>query len=224
MGAASHNGRVSNDRLPDWLQPVPERIGDLTMAALTRVPAPPEDARPAAVLVLFSDGERGPEVLLTRRGSRLRHHAGQISFPGGGSDADDDGPVDTALREAHEEVGLDRDTVDVFGQLPTLWLPPSNFAVTPVLGYWTDPMGLQSTSDFEVDEVLHQPIAELVDPARRYSVTHPSGWVGPAFDVGLEVPLWGFTAGIIDRLFQAVGWAEPWDETDHRELPPEVWQ
>jgi len=219
-----HNGAVSNDRLPDWLRPVIERIDGLTMSTLTRVPAPPDDARPAAVLILFSDGATGPELLLTRRGARLRHHAGQISFPGGGSDPEDDGPVDTALREAHEEVGLDRSTVEVFGQLPTLWLPPSNFAVTPVLGYWTDPMGLRSTSDFEVVEVLHQPIADLVDPTNRFSVTHPSGWVGPAFDVGLEVPLWGFTAGIVSRLLEAVGWDRPWNVDDHRELPPEAWR
>jgi len=224
VGAARHNGAVSNDRLPDWLQPVAERIDGLTMSALTRVPAPPDDARPAAVLILFSDGTAGPELLLTRRGARMRHHAGQISFPGGGSDPEDDGPVDTALREAHEEVGLDRSTVEVFGELPTLWLPPSNFAVTPVLGYWTDPMGLESTSDFEVVEVLHQPIADLIDPANRYSVTHPSGWLGPAFDVGLEVPLWGFTAGIVARLLEAVGWEQPWNVDDHRELPPEAWR
>lgn len=224
MGAAGHNGQVTNDLLPDWLHPVAERIGDLTVSALTRVPAPPANARPAAVLVLFSEGTLGPELLLTRRGSKMRHHAGQISFPGGGTDPEDAGPADTALREAEEEVGLDRSAVEVFGELPTLWLPPSNFAVTPVLGYWTDPIGLQSTSDFEVHEVLHQPIAQLVDPARRFSVTHPSGWIGPAFDVGLEVPLWGFTAGVISRLFEAVGWEQAWDESDHRELPPEAWQ
>jgi len=223
-GMTGHNGGVSEHRLPDWLRPVADRAGGLTMEALTRVPTPPADARPAAVLMLFADGRRGPEILLTRRGADLRHHAGQISFPGGGADPGDTGPADTALREANEEVGLDPATVDVFGELPTLWLPPSNFAVTPVLGYWTEPAELASTSEIEVVEVLHQPIAELVDPAHRFSVTHPSGWIGPAFDVGLDVPLWGFTAGLVARLFEAVGWERPWDASDHRELPAAAWQ
>ncbi len=219
-----HNGGMSTDALPDWLRPVAEGLDTVTAQALTRMPDPPADARPAAVLMLFSDGPAGPELLLTRRGSRLRNHAGQISFPGGGTDPGDGGPVGTALREAQEEVGLDPSTVEVFGTLPTLWLPPSNFAVTPVLGYWTRPVELSSASDFEVREVLHTPIAELVDPARRYSVTHPSGWIGPAFDLGLEVPLWGFTAGVISRLFEAVGWEQPWDASDHRELPAEAFR
>lgn len=206
--------------VPDWLQPVVTAAGELSATTLSpNGHTPPADARPAAVLMLFADGADGPEILLTRRGSRLRNHAGQISFPGGRSDPGDTGPVDTALREAQEEVGLDPSTVEVVGVLPTLWLPPSNFAVTPVLGYWREPMVLGSTSDFEVREVLHQPIASLVDPANRYSVTHPSGWVGPAFDVGLPVPLWGFTAGVVARLLEAAGWDQPWDAADERPLP-----
>ncbi len=210
--------------LPDWLLPVKESLGTVTAKRLApNSPEPPADARPAAVLILFADGLQGPEILLTRRGTTMRNHAGQISFPGGGSDPTDTDAVGTALREAQEEVGLDPTTVEVIGLLPTLWLPPSNFAVTPVLGYWHTPEPLVSTNEHEVVEVLHQPIRELVDPANRYSVTHPSGWVGPAFEVGATVPLWGFTAGIVARLFEVVGWDEPWNTGDHRPLPDGAW-
>ncbi len=210
--------------LPAWLHPVVDSLDQVTRARLSpKSPAPPADARPAAVLILFADGADGPELLLTRRGASMRHHAGQISFPGGGRDPGDEDAADTALREAQEEVGLDPASVVVIGTLPTLWLPPSNFAVTPVLGYWRAPQPLSSTSEHEVVEVLHQPVRELLDPSNRFSVTHPSGWVGPAFEVGAEVPLWGFTAGVVSRLFEVVGWDEPWDPDVRRPLPEGAW-
>lgn len=208
------------DDLPPWLRPLAEMASSVEAEQLApRFPHAPADARPAAVLICFADGPEGPELLLTERAATLRNHAGQISFPGGRTDPEDDGPVATALREAQEEVGLDPSEVVVFGTLPTLWLPPSNFAVTPVLGYWTKPRPLEPVSAAEVGHVLHHPIRNLVEPANRFSVEHPSGWRGPAFEVGTEVPLWGFTAGVISRLFEAVGWAQPWDDSVTRALP-----
>lgn len=205
-------------RVPAWLQPLADILDSVEAEQLApKFPHPPADARPAAVLLLFSDGEHGPELLLTERAATLRNHAGQISFPGGRKDDSDPDVVFTALREAEEEVGLDPRTVEVFGTLPTLWLPPSNHAVTSVLGYWTEPKILQPVSTAEVNRVLHTPLDLLIDPDRRYSVVHPSGWRGPAFEIGSQVPLWGFTAGIISRLFERLGWGEPWDES--RELP-----
>ena len=208
------------DGLPPWLRPLAEMASSVEAEQLApRFPHPPEDARPAAVLICFADGPEGPELLLTERAATLRNHAGQISFPGGATDPGDDGPEATALREAQEEVGLDPTEVLVFGTLPTLWLPPSNFAVTPVLGYWTAPRPLEPVSAAEVGHVLHHPLRNLVEPANRFSVEHPSGWRGPAFEVGTDVPLWGFTAGVISRLFEAVGWEKPWDESLTRPLP-----
>jgi 8-oxo-dGTP pyrophosphatase MutT (NUDIX family) len=215
---------MSRSDLPEWLHPVADVIEHVSAKRLApNTPAPPDDARPAAVLVLFAEGIDGPELLLTRRGAAMRTHAGQISFPGGGADPADANAAGTALREAHEEVGLDPATVEIIGTLPTLWLPPSNFAVSPVLAYWRTPEPLVSTSEHEVVEVLHQSIRELLDPANRFSVAHPSGWVGPAFEVGAAVPLWGFTAGIVARLFEVVGWDEPWDTADRRSLPEGAW-
>lgn len=206
--------------LPSWLQPLAELADSVQAEQLApRFPHPPDDARPAAVLICFADGVDGPELLLTERAPTLRHHAGQISFPGGACDPGDADPAATALREAQEEVGLDPAEVVVFGTLPRLWLPPSNFAVTPVLGYWTAPRALEPASPDEVGRVLHHPIGALVDPDNRFNVEHPSGWQGPAFEIGTEVPLWGFTAGIIARLFERLGWDQPWDTSDVRPLP-----
>lgn len=217
-GSSSPGGVA--DGLPEWLRPLAELAGSVQAEQLApRFPHPPADARPAAVLICFAEGPDGPELLLTERAPTLRNHAGQISFPGGACDPGDADAAATALREAHEEVGLDPAEVTVFGTLPTLWLPPSNFAVTPVLGYWRSPRRLAAVSAAEVGRVLHHPLHLLVDPERRFSVEHPSGWRGPAFEIGTEMPLWGFTAGIISRLFEGLGWAQPWDESVVHPLP-----
>ncbi len=214
---------MTGEGLPDWLRPLAELAGSVEAEHLApKFPHPPANARPAAVLMLFADGVDGPELLLTVRASTLRNHAGQISFPGGASDPEDTDAVATALREAEEEVGLDPQSVDIFGQLPTLWVPPSNFAVTPVLAYWRDPKQLHPVDTAEVGAIIHHPIRHLTDPTRRFSVVHPSGWRGPGFEVAGEVPLWGFTAGIISRLFERLGWEQPWDDSITRPLPEDM--
>src|SRR6201999_3317435 len=106
--------------------------------------------------------------------------------------------------------------VHVFGELPELWLPPSNFAVTPILGWWQEPGRLEVVSPDEVHDIHRVPISELLDPANRISVRHPArgGWTSPGFLIGTDhdVILWGFTGGIIARLFDFLGWTLPWDE------------
>ncbi len=208
--------------LPDWLQPVREGALAMTARDLTSF-VPPEDAetREGAVLLLFGEGQTGPDVLLTERAHDMRSHPGQVSFPGGSVDPGDPGPEATALREAEEEVGLDPAGVDVFATLPQLWLPPSNFAVTPVLGWWREESPVTVVDPREVHAVYRVPVAELLDPQHRISVRHPSGWRGPGFLIGADkdLILWGFTAGIIARLFDYVGWSRPWDDSEERELP-----
>lgn len=212
--------RIQSDAtVPGWLAPVAELADTVRpdqMAPLLW--DPPANARPAAVLVCFADGVDGPELLLTERSNQLRNHAGQISFPGGASEPGDDGPAGTAVREAREEVGLDPESIAVLGTLPARWLVPSNFAVTPVLAYWQDRHPL-AASDGEVYRILHEPIDRLLNPDNRFTVVHPSGWRGPAFDVGTAMPLWGFTAGVISLVFRLVGWEKPWDDTVTRPLP-----
>ncbi|WP_232525028.1 NUDIX hydrolase [Nocardioides mangrovicus] len=208
--------------LPGWLEPVREGARTITADDLTRfVPPEGSDARQGAVLMLFGEGPAGPDLLLTERNHQMRSHPGQLSFPGGSMDPGDDGPVAAALREAYEETGLDPAGVEVIGTLPQLWLPPSNFAVTPVLGWWRVESPVSPTSPEEVEQVLRVPLAELLDPTHRVTVTHPSGYRSPGFLVGAEhdLVLWGFTAGIITRLFDHLGWTRPWDETAEAELP-----
>ena len=74
-------------------------------------------------------------------------------------------------------------------------------------------------SDGEVFRILHEPIDRLLDPANRFTVLHPSGWRGPAFEIGTAIPLWGFTAGVISMLFRLVGWEKPWDDSVVRRHP-----
>lgn len=207
--------------IPEWLRPLREGAESITVQDLTAF-LPPGDAEPrrGAVLMLFGEGDAGPDLLLTERAHHMRSHPGQVSFPGGSLD-EGETPVEAALREGWEETGLDVAGVVVFAQLPELWLPPSNFAVTPVLAWWREPSPVSAVDPDEVHAVFREPISELLDPAHRLSVRHPSGWIGPGFVIGedKDVILWGFTAGIIARLFDYVGWSVPWDDSRVRDLP-----
>jgi 8-oxo-dGTP pyrophosphatase MutT (NUDIX family) len=208
--------------LPEWLEPIRRAAGSITTEELTGF-VPPEGirTRAGAVLMLFGEGAHGPDLLLTERAHDMRSHPGQVSFPGGSIDEADASPEDSALREAEEETGLDRTGVEVFATLPELWLPPSNFVVTPVLAWWREQSPVRVVDPAEVHAIYRVPIEELLDPDHRVSVRHPSGWKGPAFLIGDEkdLILWGFTAGIIARLFDFVGWTRPWDAEVLRDLP-----
>ncbi|MGZ5369739.1 NUDIX hydrolase [Aeromicrobium sp.] len=211
---------MTQSTLPEWLLPLADLLESLEPEHLApSFPTPPADARQAAVLMLFAEGSEGPDLLLTLRASTLRAHAGQIAFPGGSTDPGDADATETALREAEEEVGLVPDEVQVFGQLPNLWLPPNNFAVTTVLGYWPEPRELHPIDTREVEAVFRAPIADLMKPSNRFTVVHPSGWRGPAFSVESDMPLWGFTAGVVSRLFAQVGWEREWDDSITRPMP-----
>jgi len=209
-----------NAELPGWWQPLLSRVATARASDFTRLPTPENGGRASAVLILLGESAPGePDVLILRRADTLRAHAGQPAFPGGASDPDDADATATALREATEEVGLDPDSVEVVGELPTLWIPVSDFLVTPVLAWWREPHEVWPVDAAEVAEVARLPVAELVDPANRLRIRHPSGWIGPAFRVrGMLV--WGFTAGVLSTLLDLAGWAVAWP-TDHVEtLPP----
>lgn len=208
----SRQGRAfpeSVAHLPDWLRPVAEVAGAMNAEDLTRFIPPHGEGRHSAVLMLF-----GPDrdLLVIQRARTMRAHAGQPALPGGAVDDDDETAVHAALREAHEETGLDPTGVEVFAQLPDLHVPVTGFVVTPVLGWWARPTRVWAQDAAEVASVHRIPIDDFVDPAHRCRVLHPSGYVGPGFEVhGLLV--WGFTAGLISGLLDRVGWAKPWDES-----------
>jgi 8-oxo-dGTP pyrophosphatase MutT (NUDIX family) len=192
--------------------------------------ARPADARHAAVLVLFGVLDsvvpavpdaavaRELDVLLQRRAATLRSHPSEVSFPGGRREPGDADAVATALREAEEETGVDPRDVEILGRLPELPLAASSHLVTPVVAWWRTPSQVAAVDHAETVDVLRVPVAELLDPASRFM----SVWMfrgrereAPAFDVGGTI-VWGFTAIVLDRLFDAAGWTVPWDTSRTR--------
>jgi 8-oxo-dGTP pyrophosphatase MutT (NUDIX family) len=206
--------------LPDWLEPLLTRLRDAEAGDFTRLPTPDgEGQRQSAVLVLFGEQpDSGPDILVLQRAATMRTHAGQPAFPGGAVDAGDIDTVACALREAEEEVGLDPATVEVVATLPTLWIPVSNFLVTPVVAWWRSPHPVGPADPAEVARVERLPIRDLVDPANRLRVRHPSGWIGPAFRIH-DMLVWGFTAGVVSTLLELGGWAVEWPTDRVEELP-----
>ena len=191
------------------------------------------EARAAAVLILFgvldsvnSDQEahahavsRDLDVLLLARASTLRSHPGQIAFPGGRIDAGDESMIAAALREAHEETGLDPAGVEVLGVLETVPLAYSRHAVTPVLGWWRHPSPIHVVDVAESSAVFRAPVADLLAASNRgVTVIRRDGqeWRGPGFLVG-EHLVWGFTGMLLDGLFDRLGWTQTWDR--ERVLP-----
>ena len=207
--------------LPAWFGPLLHVARTARAEDISLFVPPPGHHRRSAVLLLFGEGPSGPDVLLTERAANLRAHPGQVAFPGGRIEPSDAGPGAAAVREAQEETGLEVAGVVVVGTLPDLYLPVSDFAVTPVLAWWREPSPVDAVDRAEVARAVRVPVAELVDPANRFLVAHPSGYVGPGFGVrGLFV--WGFTAGILDRVLALAGWERPWDRDRHEPLPPPV--
>ena len=164
----------------------------------------PEARTPAAVLVPVVD-RADPGLLLTRRTAHMRAHAGQIAFPGGRVDPEDDGPVAAALREAQEEIGLDPAGVRVLG-IADGWRTGTGYAITPVVGV-IEPGAAYLPNPDEVDAVFEVRLAHVLDPAnhqlretvwqgapRRYYVIEADGW-----------EIWGATAGMIVNLSRRLG-------------------
>jgi 8-oxo-dGTP pyrophosphatase MutT (NUDIX family) len=164
--------------------------------------------RPAAVLVPLVRRQGGLAVLLTRRTAHLNDHAGQISFPGGRTDPEDADAIATALREAHEEVGLRPEEIEVIGRLP-LYTTVTGYAVTPVVGLLEPPRALVLDA-FEVAEAFEVPLAFLMDPAhhRRHVVEVQQltrrflsmPWRRDA--ASDEYFIWGATAAMIRNLYR----------------------
>ena len=190
--------------------------------------------REAAVLMVFHPEDEhpgpagrgqavGPRLLLTERAAALANHPGQIAFPGGSRDASDVDAVHTAVREAEEEVALNSAALQILGALPPAPLPISSFMVTPVLAV-TGELGSLVPEAGEVERVFSVGVDALCEPANRYSTVLPRGrevFRAPAFIVEGTL-VWGFTAVLLDRLLERLGWASPWDPA--REIDPRDYQ
>lgn len=160
----------------------------------------------AAVLVPLVQHDDGLTLLLTRRADHLRDHAGQISFPGGRVEPEDDGPVATALRETEEEIGLPRERIRVIGQLP-VYSTVTAFQVTPVVAL-VEPGFTLALDDFEVAEAFEVPLAFLMNPAHHRHHRFEFGgterrflsmpWQGPE----REYFIWGATAAMLRNLYR----------------------
>lgn len=170
----------------------------------------PGSLRFAAVIGLLLEGEAGtrahdPQLVLIERSSRLRQHAGQLAFPGGKPEDEDRDLLDTALREAWEEVGLPREHVQVAGRLspvPT----PTGYLIVPFVGRVRTTWEPEQTSP-EVARLLTPSMAELMDP-RVYRSRGSAMWEGRRYDlheyaIG-EPPLWGATARMVWDLISRI--------------------
>lgn len=195
--------------LPQWLRPLVAAARAVRPEDLTRFLAPPDGGRDSAVLMLLGETDGEPDLLLTERASGMRAHSGQPAFPGGTQDPEDADAAACALREAQEEVGVNPSGVRIVAQLPQLWVPPTGFAVTPILGWWHTPNAV-APAEAEVAAAHRVPIDALADPANRVRVAHPSGFVGPGFEVA-DMIVWGFTGGLVASLLRLGGWERPWE-------------
>ncbi len=160
--------------------------------------------RQAAVMAPFVFIDSEWHLLFTRRSDSLKNHKGQVSFPGGAMDISDRTPIETALRETHEEIGVRGNALEIIGKMPVM-KTNSNFLVTPVLAVMDWPIDLV-ISEAEVSKVFTIPLAWLSDSnnweERIYN--HPSGWYGSVIfyeKYGGEL-LWGITAGITHRILE----------------------
>jgi 8-oxo-dGTP pyrophosphatase MutT (NUDIX family) len=162
------------------------------------------DARPSAVLIALADGEQGAEVLLTRRSRHLRNHKGEISFPGGRMDPGET-PVQTALREAREEVGLDPKLVTPFAELDHLSTVVSRSHIVPLVGRLPRVIPLGPASP-EVERVFWLPLGELVRPDTYHSERwgrSPTDRLLHFFELEDET-VWGATAFMLVDLLSRI--------------------
>ena len=162
---------------------------------------PGEELRPAAVLVPMVRREARLTILLTQRSDHLYDHAGQISFPGGRTEAHDDSPAATALRETYEEIGLPHSHVEVLGLLPE-YTTVTGYRVTPVVGLVSSPPILNLDA-FEVAEAFEVPLSFFLDPGNHQRNTLQfQGRTRHYYAMPYEQRyIWGATAGMLMNLY-----------------------
>jgi len=181
----------------DWLR---QRFAAAPPPAMRQELPEPADLTPAAVLVPIVLRPTALTVLLTQRTAHLRDHAGQVSFPGGRCEPDDAGAIATALREAHEEIGLEAAQVEILGLMDE-YRTGTGFAVTPVVGLVMPPLDLK-LDDFEVADVFEPPLDFLLQAEnfRRHRIEYRGAWREYWAVPWQDRFIWGATAGILVNL------------------------
>jgi 8-oxo-dGTP pyrophosphatase MutT (NUDIX family) len=158
--------------------------------------------KPAAVLIGLVERETGPTVLLTRRADTLRNHTGQVALPGGRQDPGER-PWQTALREAHEEIGLEPHYVDPIG-LSTPYQTGTGYLITPVVGFVSGGFDL-TPNPAEVADIFETPFGFLMDPGnyQQHERALPTGELRRFYATTHEDRyIWGATAGILRALYE----------------------
>ena len=196
--------RLSFDVPPGLVDPnIIPRTGDSGNDRMLEIIAQEQPVRPAAVLIPVVDHPE-PTVLLTQRSPNLSSHAGQISFPGGKIDVTDASPLDAALREAEEEIGLDRDFVDPIGYLD-LYGTGFGFRILPTVARVRPGFSL-SINRSEVDDAFEVPLAFLMNPvnhqihSKEFRGMERTYYAMPY----AERYIWGATAGILRILYERI--------------------
>ncbi len=165
------------------------------------IPDKSEQPNPSAVLILFDKNFNMP---LTLRNRDLNHHPGEISFPGGRSEGNEM-PIETALREAEEEIGLDGKSVEIIGELSRLYIPHSSSMLTPILGY-IDELPKFIINPEEVEDVIIANLYHLAFEAEVKYKTEVFGSFGtfevPYWDLGTPEVLWGASAMVLNELIK----------------------
>jgi 8-oxo-dGTP pyrophosphatase MutT (NUDIX family) len=160
----------------------------------------------AAVLVPITD-RGGPHLLFTKKSEAVPHHKGQFAFPGGICEARDASRVETALREAREEIGLPPETVEVLGLLDDTATRATPFVITPVVGLVREPPPAFRPDGREIERVIEVPLDRLRDPGiYRREIWERDGERQPVhfFDVSVEDVIWGATARILRQLLDLI--------------------
>jgi 8-oxo-dGTP pyrophosphatase MutT (NUDIX family) len=191
------NVRELRARLDAILGARPRRVSDRT------------DLVPAAVLLPITD-HGGPHLVFTKKSDRVPHHRGQFSFPGGIVAESDGSRVDTALREAWEEIRLPVDAVEVLGILDDTETRATPFVITPVVGLVHDPVPFEPDGR-EIERIIEVPLTTLRDPAIFRTETWERDGAAHSvhfFDVSAEDVIWGATARILRQFLDLLDGAE----------------
>jgi 8-oxo-dGTP pyrophosphatase MutT (NUDIX family) len=202
---ARSRARLGFDVPPGLIDPnIIPRTGDSGNDRMLEIVAHEQPVRPAAVLIPVVDREEEPTVLLTQRAPHLSNHAGQISFPGGKIDAVDASPLDAALREADEEVGLRREFIEPIGYLD-LYGTAFGFRILPTVARVKPGFKLK-INEGEVDDAFEVPLSFLMNPANHQ--LHSKEFRGMARSYYAmpfaERYIWGATAGILRILYERI--------------------